>query len=115
MLDCDFCIFLEFKICDALDSVETNAFWGLWCDGVLLSEPDIYYSRKYINDNRQVRLKAFVGEDGQTVYELTLKFGPKALSRCARGLSIRECVPTADTKDWFSIDFEEKRIEIQLS
>jgi hypothetical protein len=59
-------------------------------------------------------LKAFIGKDGQTEYELTMKFGNKALSRFTRSLNIKECVPNPDKHNWFNIDTKRNKIEIQL-
>ena len=114
MLDQDFCGTLEYKVCQALKNAEDENIKGFWCDGVLLSEPDKYYSQKFINDNRQVKMKAFVGRDGQASYSLILKFGNKALSRYARNLDIIECIPQTSLEDWFKIDIFKKEIEIQL-
>lgn len=77
LLDHDFCETLEYKISKALESINDEKIRGFWCDGILLSEPDKYYSQKFVQDNRQVQMRAFVGKDGQTAYDLTLKFGNK--------------------------------------
>jgi hypothetical protein len=114
MLDQDFCETLEYKISEALENISDEKVKGFWCDGVLLSEPDKYYSQKFINDNRQVKMKAYVGKDGQGNYGLTLKFGSNALSRYARNLDVAECIPKSDFEKWFSIDTSKQEIEIQL-
>ncbi len=114
MLDQNFCEFLEYEICKAFERSDNDQIKGFWCDGVLLNQPDIAYSHKFVNDNRQVILKAFIGKDGQTEYELTLKFGNKALSRYARNLDIKECVTNLDKHNWFDIDTKRNKIEIQL-
>lgn len=114
MLNEAFCEFLEWEICRALEysgNLETN---GFWCDGVLLNEPDNAYSVKSVNDTRQVKLKAFIGKDGQTEYELNLTFGNKSLSRYARNLDIKVCIPNPESSDWFYIDTRLRKIEIQL-
>lgn len=114
IIDRDFCEFLEYKICKAFEHSDNDQIKGFWCDGILLNQPDSSYSKKYVNDNRQIKLKAFIGKDGQTEYELTLKFGNKALSRYARNLDIKECMPTPGKQNWFDIDIKRKKIEIQL-
>lgn len=114
MLDKYFCEALENRICDALKNIDNEEVKGFWCDGVLLTEPDNYYSKKLINDNRQVKIKAYVGKDGQSDYSLTLKFGNKSLSRYARSLDLVECIPQRDFKTWFKIDTSKKEIEVQL-
>lgn len=114
MLDQDFCEFLEYELCKAFEHSDNEQIKGFWCDGVLLDQPDSYYSQKFVNNNRQVILKAFIGKDGQTEYELTMKFGNKALSRYARSLDIKECVPNSDKQNFFDIDTKRNKIEIQL-
>lgn len=114
IIDQEFCEFLEYEICKAIEHSDNDEIKGFWCDGILLNQPDSSYSQKFVNDNRQVLLKAFIGKDGQTEYQLTLKFGNKALSRYARNLDIKECVLNADKQNWFDIDTKRNKIEIQL-
>lgn len=114
MLDQDFCEILEYKISEALENIDNEEAKGFWCDGVLLSEPDKYYSQKLINDRRQVKMKAYVGKDGQGDYSLTLKLGNKALSKYTRNLDIAGCIPQGDFEKWFKIDTVKKEIEVQL-
>ncbi|MDP3445998.1 MAG: hypothetical protein Q8T08_24320 [Ignavibacteria bacterium] len=114
IIDQEFCEFLEYNICKVLKHMDNEETKGLWCDGVLLNQPANYYSQKFVNDVRQGILKAFIGKDGQTEYELTLKFGNKALSRYVRNLDIKECVPNPDKENWFSIDTKRNKIEILL-
>lgn len=114
IIDQDFCEFLEYEICKAFEYSDNDQIKGFWCDWILLNQPDSSYSQKFVNDNRQITLKAFIGKDGQTEYELTLKFGNKALSRYARNLDIKECVPNPDKQNWFDIDTKRNKIEIQL-
>ncbi|MGB3453048.1 MAG: hypothetical protein WBA59_04395 [Moheibacter sp.] len=114
VIDRDFCEFLEYEICKAFEHSDNEQIKGFWCDGVLLNQPDNFYSQKFANDNRQITLKAFIGKDGQTEYELTLKFGNKSLSRFARNLTIKECLPKPDKQNWFDIDTKLNKIEIQL-
>jgi hypothetical protein len=114
VLDQDFCEFLAYELCKAFKQSDSDQVKGFWCDGVLLCESECSYSQKFVNDNKQVILKAFVGKDGQTEYELILKFGSKALSRFARNLDIKECVPGPNELHWCDIDTAQNRIEVQL-
>jgi hypothetical protein len=114
MLDQDFCKTLEYKISNVLENTSDEKLKGFWCDGVLLSEPDNCYSQKFVNDNRQVKMQVLLGKDGQTAYNLTLKFGNKSLSRYVRNLSIVDCIPQTDFENWFKIDTRQKEIELQL-
>jgi hypothetical protein len=43
-----------------------------------------------------------------------MKFGRKSLSKYARDLDIRDCVPEVDENDWYKIDMETNKIIIQL-
>jgi hypothetical protein len=43
-----------------------------------------------------------------------LHFGPEALSRYARNLSIDECIPESPASEWFYIDVQQQKIEIRL-
>jgi len=114
MLDQNFCAFLEQALCSIFEQLDDEEIKGFWCDGVLLSEPDKYYSQQYVNDNRQVLMTAFVGTTGQIKYELVLQFGNKALSRYTRNLDIRECMPIVDLESRVAIYVERKQIEIYL-
>lgn len=114
MLDQHFFDFLEYEICKAFKHSENDQIKNFWCDGVILIQPENNYSQNFVNNNRQVKLKAFIGESGQTEYELTLKFGNKALSRYARNLDIKECVPKLTQQNWLKIDPKHNTIEIQL-
>jgi hypothetical protein len=104
MVNSDFCEFLAYKLGPAFEHSDNEEVRGFWCDGILLSEPDQSYSKKFINDNGQIILKAFIGKDGQIEYQLKLIFGRKALSRYARDLEISVCVPDPLTPVWFTID-----------
>lgn len=114
MIDQSFCEFLEYWICKVFQYLNDEATRGCWCDGVVLAQSESYYSQKFVNDNRAVQLKAFIGKDGQSEYELILKFGNKALSRYARNLDIKVCLPELHIENWFDIDIDRKKIQIQL-
>lgn len=113
MVGQDFCSFLEFKICKAFEYSDNEDVKGFWCDGVLFNQASLY-SKKFINDTRKLTLFAFIGKNGQTEYELTLNFGNKALSRLAKNLDIKACVPNPKKYSFFEIDTKQKKIEIQL-
>ena len=114
MLDKEFCEFLEYRICKFFEQSDNLESKGFWCDGVSLPEPEKYYLQKYINDNRQVVLKAYIGTDGQTEYELILKFGRKALNKYAKNAKIQACIPSSDNVNWLNIDTAKRKIDIQL-
>ena len=114
MLDQDFCEFLEYEITKALSNSVEERLKAFWCDGVLLPDIENEYSKKSVNDKREVLMTAFTGQTGQDKYELTLRFGRKALSRYARDLSLEECVPNSETNNWLYVVPTNKKILIQL-
>ena len=109
MLTDGFCERLEYKINDALKSYHGETLKGFWCDGVLLPDENSEYSKKAVNDNREIQLKAFIGQTGQDKYRLTLRLGSKALSKYSRGLDILDCIPNTST-NWLDIDLAKKEV-----
>jgi len=114
MLDGHFCTFLEYKMGGAFQKSNRELVRGFWCDGVLLPTSEEDYSKKSVNDKRQVVMTAYIGKTGQDIYELTLRFGKKALSRYARDLDISECLPDSEHDDWWDVDINHRAIWIQL-
>src|ERR1041385_4710939 len=95
MLNDDFLNEMEWKIIpNALEEISQPDTKGFWCDGVIISA-GTNHTKKFVNDNRHITLKAFInnGIQGVGEYDLILYFGPKALSRYARDLSVFECIP----------------------
>lgn len=114
MLDQDFCEVLEYEVTKALSGSTDQCLQGFWCDGVLLPHSESEYSRKTINDKRQVTMTAFAGNTGQEIYKLTLHFGRKSLSYYTKSLSIIECIPKTEHSKWFNIDPTSKTIAVHL-
>ena len=114
MIDPEFCAYLEYEITKAFRHSANHQIKDFWCDGVIKDQADNAYSQKTVNDTRKIVLKAFIGKDGQTEFELVLKLGNKALSRYARNLDIRECLPGPDNPEFMMVDVGRKRIEIRL-
>jgi hypothetical protein len=114
MFDQDFCDFLEYQICKAFEHSDNEEIKGFWGDGVCLNEAETSYTQQAIIDKGQITLKAFIGKDGQDEYDLTLKFGSKALRRFARNQDIKDCVPNPEKSNWFDIDTKQNKMWIQL-
>lgn len=114
MLDEEFFQCLEFEITKALQFSENADIKGFWCDGIIHKESESLFLNKTVNDKRQLLLKAFIGKDGQSEYELTLKFGKNSLSRFARNLDIKECIPNPEKPNFFDIDINLNKIKIDL-
>lgn len=114
MLDQNFCEFLENKITKALGNSGDKRLKGFWCDGIVLPDSENDYSKKVVNNKRQIVMTAFLGQTGQDKYRLTLRFGQKASSKYARDLSLEECVPNREDNNWLDIDTVNKKMVIQL-
>ena len=114
MIDNEFCSTLEYAIRRVLSATENDTTKGFWCDGVMTSGHDEYYSADSVKGSKCLILTAFVGQDGQTAYELMLHFGPIALRNYIDGLSLEECIPSPLGPHSFSIDPDSKRIAIHL-
>ena len=114
MLDQEFCEYLEYEICKVFANNKNENLKHFTCDGVLLPTFESQYSQKFVNDNRQVLMTAYLGLDGQDKYELVLLFGRKAQSKYARNLDISECVPNPVADNWLEVDIEKKIIKVQL-
>jgi hypothetical protein len=114
ILNDDFCSYLEFYLSGTFCNSKDDALKGYWCDGIHKTEPDNCYTKKFINDKRQTKFKADLGVSGQEEYEMIIHFGKKALSRIARDLDIKDCLPSNELSDWYKIDIDNKTIEIQL-
>ena len=111
MIDCDK---LEYELCAILDLIDDENCKGFWCDGIIMMDPEICYSKKAVNDKRVLNYLAYMGKTGQEKYNVKLHFGKKALSRYARDLSVFECLPTTYSKDLIDIDISKKTLDIFL-
>ncbi|MCB2410305.1 hypothetical protein [Hymenobacter lucidus] len=87
---------------------------GLWCDGILMPLPESQLTKKAVNDTRQIVTKAFIGHSDTSTYSLIIDFGKFSLRRYAKGTSLVDCVPSAESMDWISIDIDNQLIRIQL-
>ncbi len=66
MLTQDFCNFLEYKLTEVFRNSSNNSLRSFWCDGVLLPNNEEDFSRKTVNDKRQVSMTIFVEKLGRT-------------------------------------------------
>ena len=110
MLDQDFLEQLEYQLTKAFVVSQSKESRSFWCDGIL---PPIE-SEKNILENREILLTAFLGNDGQTKYDLTLKFGNISLTNYIKGMNLSECIPNSNSSDWFHIDISRNKIIVQL-
>jgi hypothetical protein len=114
MLNKGFYEHLAFTITKLLEQSNDPAVKGFWCDGIVETMHEVSYSKKFINDNRKIILKVFIGKTGQDEYELVLHFGPQALSKHARDLDLADCIPHVYDENLFFIDTNIRKLEILL-
>lgn len=114
MIKKEFCDYLEYEVCKYLKCSNDKIANKFWCDGVMPSMSSLYYSKEYVKTQKEIILKAFVGIDGQTEYDLILKLGIVALDKYLLDENIEACFYDYSQIGVFNINVERKRIEIQL-
>ena len=105
-------MFLEFHLTKAFQNSNSKNIRELWCDGIIhrsFKEKENTYQ-----DKRQFQTKAFIGNDGQTEYEMIIKLGEESYQRCLSDQDLSACVPSVDNTDWFQIDIFKRKIVLQL-
>jgi hypothetical protein len=103
----DFCAALEYSL--NFSQFENENIKSLWCDGIDHLPIDIKsLSIGNLKQKAFVKTKAWIGKDGQDHYEMTIHFGPKALSNYINRKDLHECIPEAASDEWIKIDPEQK-------
>ena len=110
----DFCLHLEYHLCATFKNSHQKGIGGLWCDGVSRNPDDPQLTKKHVNDTRKIETWAYIGKDGQDIYQMTIRFGKYSLRRYAKGNSLIDCIPSEETMDWIDIDVDKKTIELRL-
>lgn len=109
----DFCSALEYSL--DFSQFENENIKSLWCDGVDHLPIDIKsLSTGNLKQKPFIKTKAWIGKDGQGIYEMTIHFGPEALSNYIKRQNLHECIPETASDEWIKIDPERKQIEIRL-
>jgi predicted Zn-ribbon and HTH transcriptional regulator len=109
----DFCSALEYSL--DFSQFEDENIKSLWCDGVDHLPADIKsLSIGNLQQKPFIKTKAWIGKDGQGVYEMTIHLGPEALSNYIKRQDLHECIPDTASDEWIKIDTERKEIEIRL-
>jgi hypothetical protein len=111
----DFCLHLEYHLCATFKNSHQEVIGGLWCDGVSwLTYNDPQLTKKHVNDTRKIETWAYIGKDGQDIYQMTIRFGKYSLGRYAKEKSLIDCSPSEESMDWIDIDINKKTIELRL-
>ncbi|MCZ8217389.1 MAG: hypothetical protein O9262_14185 [Cyclobacteriaceae bacterium] len=111
--DEDFCVYLEYSLGVTFQKSEDERIKKLWCDGVAMPSSN-QLEKKFISDNRKLITRAWIGVDGQSEFEMTIKLGKSSLQRFAQGKSLKDCISTVNNFDWIIINLEKKKIELRL-
>ena len=106
----EFCEYLEYHLCDTFRNASDKTIRSLWCDGIAWHD----VPAAVVNENKALETTAWIGQDGQDEYFLKINLGACALKNIAEGLGLIDCIPSADSMDWVSLDIQGRRIEIQL-
>lgn len=111
--DKDFCARLEYNL--SFSELENEKVKDYWCDGVDHLPQDIKsLARSNILRDKVISTKAWIGTDGQGIYDMHVFFGEQSLEYCRKGERLESCIPTGNYKDWIQIDPAGKWIEIEL-
>lgn len=105
-----FCVVLEFTLGTAFYYMKRDDVCGFWCDGLTHH----YVSKKDLNDKRKIETTAWIGKEGEIVYQMTIYLGKYALRRCARGTSMIDCIPDVESPDWIDVEVKRRTIDIYL-
>jgi|GEM_PF-571649 len=110
-----FYLHLEYHLSNALQSSQDKEMRRLWCDGIFAVDNPL--SIQSAVAAKRIETQAWIRVSGHTVqekYEMVIKLGRNAIKKCRDGLSMVDCLPSAESIDWVTIDIERKTIELQL-
>jgi hypothetical protein len=76
----DFCLCLEYHLSHTFGNSTDQRLYGFWCDGVQIPDDEFQLAPININRLKKIETKAWIGADGQDIYHMTIKLGPKSLA-----------------------------------
>jgi len=110
----DFCSILEWSLDFKNTGYEDAEYF--WCDGIshLPKNTDsLLYEN--IEKYREIITKAWIGNDGQSIYEMIIKLGDLSVENYKNHKSLIDCIPTHSEKpNWIVLDIGNRKIEVQL-
>jgi len=110
----DFCNELEYHLSRTLSNTANNKFEVFWCDGVQMPDEN-QLLMDHVITAKQIITKAWVGKNGQGIYDMIIKFGEAAIKACFAGNSLSTCLPDDHSAEWITIDPSNNVIELQLN
>jgi len=110
----DFCSNLEWNL--DFQNLKNQNVENFWCDGIDHLPKDIKsLLYKNIKKNKQIITKAYIGNTGQDIYEMKIKFGELSVENYKNQKSLIECIPkNNENPNWIKINTESKKIEVEL-
>lgn len=113
--DENFCVYLEFHLTESFDYCSETDLNGFWCDGVACKPFfDRYLTRDNFVTEKKIVTESWMGKTGQDKYEMTINFGKNSYLACLEGQDLKEFIPNFERTDWYLIDLEDQKIQIDL-
>jgi len=110
-----FCNHLEYHLGKTFQNIDDQDLHEFFCDGICWkSVPESQLTLKIVNDTRKIVTTAFIGVDGQDLYEMVIHLGRYSLKRYAKGSSLVTCIPPANITDWIDINANKRIINLKL-
>lgn len=113
--DKEFCSNLEYRLSASFKYSEDSRLKYFWCDGVDHEPyPIEQLGIRTITQTKKIVTRAWIGKDGQDIYEITIHFNESALVNYANGALLVNNLPKEEDTDWWNIDIEKRTIEVYL-
>lgn len=81
----EFCAQLEYHLSRAFTNSLNKEFKWLWCDGIKVPFMEDQLLKQHIIEKQQLVTEAWIGTNGQDIYEMIIKFGPRSIEKCSQG------------------------------
>lgn len=111
----NFCTELEYHLSAAFRNSSDKQIRSLWCDGVKMPFLDSQLTKYNVLHTKQIVTEAFIGSDGQGLYDMVIVLGQQSLEACINGKSLKNCLPNVESMDWIKLDTLANTIELQLN
>lgn len=109
----EFCSHLAWEL--DFDELDNERVKGFWCDGVDHIPSDIKSLFKAnFEKNKVIRTNAWIGKDGQDIYQMEISFGEISIRNYLQNKSLIDCIPQNNFKDWIEINPNSKTIKAKL-
>jgi len=110
-----FCAELEHHLSEVFRNCSISKYDIFWCDGVKMPFLDNQLTKDSIFNTKQITTHAFIGANGQGLYEMIIKLGPLSIDACINDKSLKDCLPGSESMEWVKLDTSANMIELQLN